>query len=111
MYEDGALAGQHHGPSPEATGTRCRVQLQAEGGGGQGCGAGGVKGREGHRGRGQMAAVPVPVALSEGGFLSLLLQGAEGCREEAGLEAEVLVMELSCDVSADMVNLNRPYLS
>lgn len=75
-------------------------------GGGHGCGAGGVKGREGHPGGGWMGAMPVPVALNEGGFLSLLLQGAEGYREEAGVEAEGLVMELSCDVSADMVNLN-----
>ena len=53
-----------------------------------------------------MGAVPVPVALNEGGLLSLLLQGAEGYREETGLEAEGLVMELICDVSADTMNLN-----
>lgn len=55
-------------------------------GGGQGCRAGSIKGRRG------MGAVLVPVALNEGGLLSLLLQGAEGHREEARLEAEGLVM-------------------
>lgn len=50
--------------------------------------------------------MPVPVALNEGMLLSLLLQGAEGYREEAGLEAEGLVMELSRDDSAGTVNLN-----
>lgn len=88
---------------------RCSYRWRA--GGGQGCGAGGVKGREGHPGRGWMGTVPVPVVLNERGLLSLLLQGAEGYREEAGLEREGLMTELSCDVSADMVNLNRPYLS
>lgn len=77
---------------------------------GQGCGAGGVGGREGHPGRRAMEAVPVPVAPNEGGLLGLLLQGAEGYGEEAGLEAKGLAVELSHEVSADVVNLNRPYL-
>lgn len=79
--------------------------------GGQGCGAGGVKGREGHPDRWWMGAVSVPVALNEGGLVSLLLQGAEDYREEAGLEAEGLVMKPSCDISVGTVSLNQPCLS
>lgn len=83
---------QHPGPSPEASGTHCRCSCGWRAGEGHGCEAGGVKRSEGHSGRGVDGGSAFPVELNEGGPLNLLLQGTEGYKEEAGLEAEDWVM-------------------
>lgn len=76
--KDHAFTEQHHRPSPEASGAGCRCSWRRKGDmaveqevleGGKAI-LGGVNG-----------AVPVPLALSSGRLLTLLLQGTEHDRE------------------------------